>query len=170
MQRPLHPEPTRGRPSAARFFIAPKGRRQDTEMTDTAPAPAEETPWTVLGEHEFACIDTYYWYDGPILFSFDHEGARRLAVAVDFCGKSGDVTYKVSSPSIEMMGAMTRNEIDLRDVYLVGPFYDLKWSSKLEIRPSAHPMSEEDLPDPGVRLSLDDPAPAAQSSVTQSSP
>ena len=147
-------------------------------MTDTpedrryapAPAPAEEAPWTVLEEDGFACIDTYHWYDGPILFSFDHEGARRLAVAVDFCGKSEDVIYKVSSPSIEMMVAMTRNEIDLRDVYLVGPFYDLKWSAKLEIRPSEHPMSEEDLPAPGVRLFLEDPAPTEQSSVTLSSP
>lgn len=47
---------------------------------------------------------------------------------------------------------MRYDQIDLRDVYLVGPFYDMKWGAKLEIRPSEHPMSEEDLPDPGVRL------------------
>lgn len=117
-----------------------------------AAKPDADAPWIALTDEDFAVSETYYWYDGPLLFSFTHDGAMRLASAIDLDREDGAITYKVCSPSPEMLAAMANDEIDLRDVYQQGPFYDLVLGDEVLIRPSEQPMSEEDLPDPGVRL------------------
>ena len=107
-------------------------------------------PWKTI---DLVIKETFFWYDGPLLFSFHHEGALRIACAVDFLRKDGSTLFKVCSPSPEMLEAMKENRVDLRSVYETAPFFDMVCDRETRIR-SGGPMDEDDLPDPGVRLTL----------------
>lgn len=100
-------------------------------------------------------VETFFWYDGPILYSAQILGQLRLVTLIKF--GDNESIYMVSSPSEAQMRDMAENRVPLRDVSDTGPFYrmtieDFTMTTCLE---EVDGWPEGMLPDPGVLLSLD---------------
>ncbi|MBW3243405.1 hypothetical protein KUV57_12095 [Epibacterium sp. DP7N7-1] len=100
-------------------------------------------------------VDTFFWYDGPVLYSAYILGQLRLVTLIDF--GDGANTYMVSSPSEAQMKGMAENRVPLRDVSDTGPFYRMTIAdfTAKTILEEVEGWPEDMLPDPGVLLSLD---------------
>lgn len=98
-------------------------------------------------------LRSLFWYDGPRIFTFPHDGADRLFTCID--ETEGAMIYAGASPSAELVEAICVNGAPLIRGYQAGPFFRMVWEHG-----SAWPTEiveieafpEDMLPDPEVLL------------------
>lgn len=120
-------------------------------------------------------VETYFWYDGPVLFSARVLGQLRLITLQDMTDT--DFVYIVSSPLDEQLTAMKENRLPLRDAMSASPYFKMTvpYGAAIANQPDVAVVAtiepidawpEGSLADPGIYLSLEtDPLPQRSGAI-----
>ncbi|MCE6957871.1 hypothetical protein LAZ40_02210 [Cereibacter sphaeroides] len=100
-------------------------------------------------------VDILYFHDGPILFTARIEGETRLVAltALDLGPDGRGMEYHVASPTSEMLEEVCANARPLRDAFLAGPFFLIRWRADGDATiESIAEIDRKHLPKPGALL------------------